>query len=111
VIGVYAMLAHMVAERRREIGIRLALGAERSNVLGDIMRQGLTLTAIGVAGGLAAALALSRVLASLLFGITPTDTTTIAGVVATMTLVTIAACWLPAWRASRLDPIVVLRDE
>ena len=111
VIGVYAMLAHMVAERRREIGIRLALGAERTGVLADVMRQGLALTGVGVAAGLAAALALSRVLASLLFGISPTDTTTIAVVVATMTLVTVAACWLPAWRASRLDPIVILRDE
>jgi predicted permease len=111
VIGVYAMLAHMVAERRREIGIRLALGAERTGVLADVMRQGLALTGVGVAAGLAAALTLSRVLASLLFGISPTDTTTIAVVVATMTLVTVAACWLPAWRASRLDPIVVLRDE
>jgi predicted permease len=111
VIGIYATLAHMVAERRREIGIRLALGAERSGVLAGIMRQGLTLTAIGVAAGLATALALNRLLASLLFGITPTDTTTIAVVVATMTLVTLAACWLPAWRASRVDPNVALRDE
>ena len=69
------------------------------------------LTAIGIAAGLAGALGVNRLLASLLFGVTPTDTITIAAVVGTMTLIACAACWTPAWRASRVDPIVVLRDE
>jgi predicted permease len=110
-IGTYGVLSHIVAERRREIGIRLALGAERAGVLAEVMRQGLVLTAIGIAAGLAGALGVNRLLASLLFGVAPTDTITIAAVVGTMTLIACAACWTPAWRASRVDPIVVLRDE
>jgi putative ABC transport system permease protein len=109
-VGTYGVLSYTVAERRREIGIRLALGADRRNVLADVMKQGLTLTTIGIVAGLAGALALNRVIASLLFGVQPTDPATMAGVVATITLVAALACWLPAWRASRLDPNVVLRD-
>ena len=75
------------------------------------MKQGLVLTTIGVLIGLAGALGLNRLLATLLFGVAPGDTATTLGVIATMTLVAAAACWLPAWRASRLDPNVVLRDE
>jgi putative ABC transport system permease protein len=101
----------MVAERRREIGIRLALGAERSTVLAQVMKQGLLLTTIGVIAGLAGAFGLNRLMTSLLFGVQPTDATTLAAVIPTITLVAAVACWLPAWRASRLDPNVVLRDE
>jgi putative ABC transport system permease protein len=101
----------MVTERRREIGIRVALGAARSHVLTQIMKQGLQVTAIGVTIGLAGALAVNRLIASLLFGVQPTDTVTIAFVIATITAVAVVASWLPAWRASRLDPNVVLRDE
>jgi ABC-type antimicrobial peptide transport system permease subunit len=101
----------MVAERRREIGIRMALGADQSSVLGQVMKQGLLLTTVGIVIGLAGAFALNRLIASLLFGVQPTDTTTIAGVIATITLVAAVACLLPAWRASRVDPIVVLRDD
>jgi ABC-type antimicrobial peptide transport system permease subunit len=75
------------------------------------MKQGLVLTTIGVLIGLAGAFSLNRLLTTLLFGVAPTDGRTAAGVIATMTLVAAAACWLPAWRASRLDPNVVLRDE
>jgi ABC-type antimicrobial peptide transport system permease subunit len=110
-IGTYGVLSYMVAERRREIGIRMALGADQSSVLADVMKQGLTLTMIGIVAGLAGAFALNRLIASLLFGVQPTDTTTIVGVVATITLVASVACWLPAWRASRVDPNVVLRDD
>jgi predicted permease len=110
-IGTYGMLSYMVAERRREIGIRMALGADRSSVLAQVMRQGLRLTAIGMVGGLAGALGLNRLLASLLFGIQPTDVTTLVAVIATVTLVAAVACGVPAWRASQLDPNVVLRDE
>jgi ABC-type antimicrobial peptide transport system permease subunit len=101
----------MVAERRREIGIRLALGAARSDVLTQVMKQGIVLTTIGVLIGLAGAFGFNRLLATLLFGVAPSDTATTIAVIATMALVAAAACWLPAWRASRLDPSVVLRDE
>jgi putative ABC transport system permease protein len=110
-IGTYGVLSYMVTERRREIGIRVALGATRSDVLTQIMKQGLQVTASGVAIGLAGALAVNRLIASLLFGVQPTDTVTIGFVIATITAVAVAASWLPAWRASRLDPNVVLRDE
>jgi putative ABC transport system permease protein len=110
-IGTYGALSYTVTERRREIGIRVALGATRSHVLTQIMKQGLQVTAIGAAIGLAGALAVNRLIASLLFGVQPTDVATIAFVIATITVVAVVASWLPAWRASRLDPNVALRDE
>jgi predicted permease len=110
-IGTYGVLSYTVTERRREIGIRVALGATRSHVLIQIMKQGLQTTAIGAAIGLAGALAVNRLIASLLFGVQPTDIVTIAFVIGTITAVAVVASWLPAWRASRLDPTVALRDE
>jgi putative ABC transport system permease protein len=110
-IGTYGVLTYMVTERRREIGIRMALGAAQSSVLTQVMKQGLVLTLVGMAIGLAGAFGLNRLIASLLFGVQPTDPITIAGVVATITLVAIIACWVPAWRASRLDPNIVLRQD
>jgi predicted permease len=110
-IGTYGVLSYMVTERRREIGIRLALGADRSRVLAHVMKQGLLLTTVGIAAGLAGAFGLNRVIASLLFGVQPTDRPTLVAVIATIALVATVACWLPAWRASRLNPNVVLRDE
>jgi ABC-type antimicrobial peptide transport system permease subunit len=110
-IGTYGVLSYMVAERRREIGIRMALGAAQQSVLRQVMSQGLLLTIAGIVIGLAGAFALNRLIASLLFGVQPTDVATIAAVVATITLVALVACWLPAWRASRLDPNIVLRQE
>jgi predicted permease len=110
-IGTYGVLSYLVAERRREIGIRLALGAGRSSVLAQVMKQGLVLTIVGVLAGLAGAFGLNRLIASLLFGVTPTDGPTVAVVIGTIILVAIAACLLPAWRASRMDPNVVLRVE
>lgn len=110
-IGTYGVLSYMVMERRREIGIRFALGAARSHVIRQIMKQGLQVTALGVSIGLGGALALNRLIASLLFGVRPTDTVTIAFVIATIMAVAAVASWLPAWRASRLDPNVVLRDD
>jgi ABC-type antimicrobial peptide transport system permease subunit len=108
-VGTYGVISSLVAERQRELGIRLALGANRSGVLAHVMREGLLLTAIGVLVGLAGAFGLSRLIASLLFGVTPTDVPTVAGVTATMIIVAVVACLLPAWRASRLDPNAVLR--
>jgi hypothetical protein len=107
--GTYGVLSVMVAERRQEIGIRMALGADRSRVLAGIVRHGLVLTGIGVVIGLAGAFGLSRLIASLLFGVRPADTATMIGVVALVLLVAALACLRPAWRASRLDPNVVLR--
>jgi len=110
-IGTYGVLSYMVAERRREIGIRMALGAAQTSVLREVMTQGLTLTGVGVAAGLIGAFALNRLITSLLFGVQPTDPITVVSVVATITLVAAVACWLPAWRASRVDPNVVLRQD
>jgi ABC-type antimicrobial peptide transport system permease subunit len=101
----------MVTERRREIGIRVALGATRSHVLIRVMKEGLQVTAFGLSIGLAGALALNQLIASLLFGVQPMDTVTIAVVIATIIAVALVASCLPAWRASRIDPSVVLRDE
>jgi len=108
-VGTYGVVSSIVAERRREIGIRMALGADRSTVLAGVMTEGLVLAGIGVVVGLAGALALNRLIAALLFGVGPTDTPTVAGVAAAMIAVAAVACLLPAWRASRLDPSAVLR--
>jgi predicted permease len=110
-IGTYGVLSYTVAERRREIGIRMALGAERRRVVWEIVRQGLMLTAAGLVGGLAAALGMNRIIESLLFDVEPTDAATLAAVVATMAVVAGLACWLPAHRASRIDPLEALRHE
>jgi putative ABC transport system permease protein len=110
-IGTYGVLSYMVAERRREIGIRMALGADQGNVLTAVMKQGLTLTVVGLIVGLAGALAMNRLIASMLFGVQPTDPATLVAVVTTITIVAVVACLLPAWKASRVDPIVVLRED
>jgi putative ABC transport system permease protein len=110
-IGTYGVLSYMVAERRREIGIRMALGAAQSSVMAQVMKQGLALTTVGILIGLGGAFGLNRLIASLLFGVQPTDPVTIVLVVATITTVAAVACWLPAWRASRLDPNIVLRQD
>jgi predicted permease len=109
VVGTYGVIASIVAERRREIAIRMALGADRFSVLADVMKDGLVLAGIGVVVGLAGAFGLNRLIAALLFGVRPTDVPTVVAVVATMIIVAAAACLLPAWRASRLDPNAVLR--
>jgi predicted permease len=110
-IGSYGVLAYMVAERRREIGIRMALGADRASVLRMVLSQGLGLTLVGVVLGLAVAFAMNRVLASLLFGVRPSDPATIGGVIALIATVALIACYLPARSATRVDPMIVLRDE
>jgi predicted permease len=110
-VGTYGVISSIVAERRAEIGIRMALGATRFRVLADVMREGLLLTGIGAVIGLAGAFGLNRLIASLLFGVRPTDVPTFVGVVATMTIVAAVASLLPAWRASRLDPVAALRAD
>ena len=110
-IGSYGVLSYMVTERRREIGIRMALGADRGSVMRMVLSQGLRLTLIGVVAGLAAAFAMSRVLASLLFGVRPSDPATIVSVVTLIGAVALVACYIPARVATRVDPMIVLREE
>jgi predicted permease len=110
-IGSYGVLSYMVTERRREIGIRMALGADRASVLRMVLRQGLVLTVVGIAGGLAVAFAMNRMLASLLFGVRPSDPATMGAVVALIAMVAFVACYLPARLATRVDPMIVLRED
>lgn len=110
-IGIYGVLAYSVVQRTQEIGIRLALGAQRAQVLSLVIRQGLILTAVGVALGLAGAAAGSRYLQGMLFGVTPLDAWTFAAVAAVFSFVAVAASYLPARRATEVDPIVALRVE
>jgi putative ABC transport system permease protein len=110
-IGIYGVLSYTVAQRTSEIGIRMALGAARARVLGQIVAQGVALAAVGIAFGVLAALALTRVLASLLHEVSTTDPSVFGGVAALLTLVALAAAWLPARRASGVDPMVALRAE
>ncbi|HEX5965431.1 MAG TPA: ABC transporter permease [Pyrinomonadaceae bacterium] len=111
VIGLYAMLSYLVTERTREVGIRMALGARRANVLVLVIAQGLRLALLGIAVGLVGAWALTRLMSSLLFGVTPTDTVTLLCVVLTLAIVALVACYLPAFRATKVDPLVALREE
>ena len=110
-IGTYGLLSYLVTERRREIGIRMALGAARAAVLRHIMGQGLRLALFGLAAGLAGAFALTRLMATLLFDVEPNDPATLVVVAAAITGVAALACFIPAQRATRVDPVVVLRDE
>jgi putative ABC transport system permease protein len=110
-IGTYGVLSYMVTERRREIGIRVALGATRQSVMRMVLGQGLGLTFAGVAIGLLLAIAAGRLIASLLFGVTALDPVTITAVVALIGTVALIACFVPATSAARVDPMVALREE
>jgi putative ABC transport system permease protein len=110
-IGIYGVLAGNVAERTREIGIRAALGATRADILAVVIRQGMALAGIGAAIGIIGAAAVSRLLAGLLFGISPLDPITFAVVLALLVTVSAIASWIPAWRAVRVDPSITLRAE
>jgi ABC-type antimicrobial peptide transport system permease subunit len=101
-------MAYSVAQRTQEIGIRMALGAQRSDVLGLVVRQGMTLAAIGVVAGLAGAFGLTRVMASLLFHVRPDDPTTYLAISFLLIIVAFLACYLPARRAAKLDPVIAL---
>ena len=110
-IGIYGVMSNAVTQRTQEIGIRLALGARTTDVLTLIIRDGLVLVCIGVALGLAGAYALTRLMTTLLFGVTPTDGLTIGVVSAVLIAVALLACFIPARRATRVDPLVALRYE
>jgi predicted permease len=110
-IGLYGVITYGVAERTQEIGLRMALGATGGQVLRLFLQQGLIAAACGIASGVAIALGLTRWLETLLFGVTATDTTTFAAVIAVLTVVALAACYIPARRAARVDPLIALRCE
>ena len=107
-LGIYGVMAYTVTQRTQEIGIRMALGAQRSDVLGLVVRQGMTLAAIGVVAGLAGAFSLTRVMASLLFNVRPDDPATYLAISFLLTVVAFLACYLPARRAAKLDPVIAL---
>jgi len=110
-IGIYAVASYGVAQRRLEIGLRLALGATRTQILAWALRGGVTAAAAGMLIGFAGALATNRLLASLLFDVQPEDPRAFASVAAILGLVVLAACYIPARRAAHVDPLVTLRAE
>ena len=110
-VGIYGVMAYLVTQQNHEIGIRVALGAHSRNILGLILGRGARLTATGVSMGIAAALLVTRLMRSLLFGVSPFDPLTFASVALVLTFVALAACYIPARRATRVDPMVALRFE
>lgn len=110
-VGLYGVLAFIVAQRRREIGVRMALGASPADVIREVLGQGVRLAGVGIGVGLLLAVAASRVLTTLLYGTSPTDATTFVGVATLLVMVAACASLIPAVRASRVAPLKALRDE
>jgi putative ABC transport system permease protein len=110
-VGIYGLISYAVTLRTREMGIRMALGAERSDVLAMVLRQGLALIGAGLAAGFVASLALTRLLSSLLFEVRPTDLATSSAVAVLLAAVALTASYLPARRAASVDPMIALRYE
>ena len=111
IVGIYGVLSFLVSKRTREIGVRMALGAQRRHVLWLILKEGAKFSLGGIGLGLAGAFVVTRWLASELYGVGPADVLTYAGVALVMTLVTMLACYIPARRAMSVDPLVALRFE
>jgi putative ABC transport system permease protein len=110
-VGIYGVISYSVAQRTHEIGVRVALGAQSRDVIALVVGNGMKLALIGVAIGLGGAVALTRWMQSLLFGVTPTDVVTFAAVSAALMIVAFVACYLPARRAMKADPMIALRNE
>ncbi len=110
-IGVYGVLSFSVSQRTQEMGVRIALGASRQDVLRLVVRQGFLLAVIGIVCGLAGAFGVTRVIRTLLYNVTPTDPLSFAGVALFLTLIAVVASYIPARRATTVDPIVALRNE
>jgi putative ABC transport system permease protein len=111
IVGVYGVTAYLVAQRTREVGVRLALGAQPAQVVAMVIRQGMAVAAAGLVAGLAGALAAGRLMTGLLYGVSPHDLWTLAGVTMVIALATLAANWVPALRAAHVDPLTALRSE
>jgi len=111
VVGLYGVLSYTARQRTAEIGVRMAFGAGAGSILRLVVTQGLALAALGVVGGAGAALGLTRVMRSLLVGVTPTDPLTFVAIGAGFLVVAAGACWVPARRAAHVDPVVALREE
>lgn len=108
-LGIYGVMSYLVTQRTRELGIRLALGAQRWNLLGLVLAQGVQMILAGISLGVLVALATTRVLSSVLYGISPTDPLIFAAISLLLAAVALLACWLPATRAANLDPMVALK--
>lgn len=111
IVGLYGVLSHLVAQGTHDIGVRMALGAERRRILIMVLRRSLVLTGSGIVGGLLGAAALTRVMANLLFGVNPGDLVTFTIVPLILVATAMLASYIPARRATRVDPVVALRDE
>jgi putative ABC transport system permease protein len=110
-VGIYGVMSYAVSRRTHELGVRLALGASRSEILRLVVAEGMVLAAIGTAVGLAAALRLTRLMASLLYAVRPADPATLAAASLLLAGIALLACYIPAWRATKIDPLVALRYE
>jgi putative ABC transport system permease protein len=110
-IGIYGLMHYSVTQRTHEIGIRMAVGARAGDILRMILRQGMILASTGLVAGVVGSLLVTRLLSTLLFGVTPTDAVTFSAVPAMIGAVALLACCIPAWRAARVDPLVALRHE
>jgi len=110
-LGLYGLLAYTVTQRSREIGLRMALGASAPQVVRAVVVRGLVLSGLGLAAGFVAARALSQTLGGILYGVATTDPATYGLVALVLTMIAVAACWIPARRAVRIDPLTVLREE
>jgi putative ABC transport system permease protein len=110
-VGVYGVMSYLVTQGTHDIGVRMALGAQRSSIVRMIVRHGAELTGLGIAAGLAGAVLLTRVMATLLFGVSATDPMTFVAVPLLLAVIAVLASYLPARRATRVDPVVALREE